>query len=56
LRAELRKQAQPQAEQDVELAEMSLVKGAKAPTLHYLGGNYESTDLTEPPGHPFPAP
>jgi hypothetical protein len=55
LRDELRKQAQPQAEQDVELAEMSLVKGAKAPTLHYLGGNYEATDLTELPGHPFPS-
>jgi hypothetical protein len=55
LRDALRKQAQPQAEQDVELAEMSLVKGAKAPSLHYLGANYESTDLTELPGHPFPS-
>ena len=55
LREALRKQAQPQAEQDVELAEMSLVRGAKTPTLHYLGGNYESTDLTELPGHRFPS-
>ena len=55
LRDALRKQAQPQAEQDVELAEMSLIKGAKAPALHYLGGNYESTELTELPGHPFPS-
>jgi hypothetical protein len=55
LRDALRRQAQPQAEQDVELAEMSLVKGAKAPALHYLGANYESTDLTELPGHTFPS-
>jgi hypothetical protein len=55
LRDALRKQAQPKAEQDVELAEMSLVKGAKGPSLHYLGANYESTDLTELPGHPFPS-
>jgi hypothetical protein len=54
LREALRKQAQPQAEQDVELAEMSQVPGAKGATLHYLGANYESTDLTELPGHPFP--
>jgi hypothetical protein len=56
LHGELKTQLQPLEAIDAEIAETSLIKTPGGRTaLEFGGANYMRTNLTELPGHPFPA-